>query len=402
MSVKTLTQQILGKISKVKRWQHKFMIQLFPLWLSLRGRYNFTNLSRWGEFGEDTYRQNFNREFDWLSFNSVLVQETLGPHKAIAFDPCFIPKSGKHTPGIGYFYSGCAGRELRGLEFSGIAAIDLSNKNALHLEAIQSTNLRAGETLLDFYARTLCERKQVLQSLANHVAVDAYFARYPFIKTLTSEGFHPVTRLRKDVRLRYLYHGPIQKRKGRPKVFDGRVDLKKLRPDQFTPCAKAPDNSWKAYQAVVNVQSWKRSARVVVVHHFDSMGEIKSIKIYASTDLSLDGADVLHIYRCRFQIEFLYRDAKQHAGLAHCQARNTKKINFHLNTALTAVSLAKVVHYLDIPENARGSFSMADVKTQYANDLLLDRFIATFGHSPQVAKINSLREEIRKLGCIAA
>jgi hypothetical protein len=45
---------------------------------------------------------------------------------------------------------------------------------------------------------------------------------------------------------------------------------------------------------------------------------------------------------------------------------------------------------------------MADVKTQYANDLLLDRFIATFGIGTQLLKINSIRERFRAIGKIAA
>src|SRR5690606_33826251 len=105
---------------------------------------------RWGELGEDTYRHNFGRSFDWLAFNVVLAKETLSAHVALAFDPCFIPKSGKHTPGIGYFYSGCAGREQRGLEFSGIAAIDLAQKTALHLEAVQTIKEQQDDSLLDF------------------------------------------------------------------------------------------------------------------------------------------------------------------------------------------------------------------------------------------------------------
>jgi len=33
------------------------------------------------------------------------------------------------------------------------------------------------------------------------------------------------------------------------------------------------------------------------------------------TDTDLPGPEVLHMDGCRFRIEFLYRDAKQHAGL---------------------------------------------------------------------------------------
>ncbi len=153
---------------------------------------------------------------------------------------------------------------------------------------------------------------------------------------------------------------------------------------------------------IANVYSWKRSARVVIVHHLGLQGNIRSVKIYACTDVAMDGAEVLHAYQCRFQIEFLYRNGKQHAGPAHCQARSQEKLHFHLNTALTAVSLAKAVHHLSTPAEERGAFSMADVKTQYANDLLLSRFIATFGIGSQVSKINSIRERFRAIGKIAA
>ena len=50
-------------------------------------------------------------------------------------------------------------------------------------------------------------------------------------------------------------------------------------------------------------------------------------------------------YKARYQIEFLYQDGKQHVGLADCQARSAAKIHFHLNASLTAVSLAKAVHW---------------------------------------------------------
>ena len=402
MSVKTLTEQILRKISKINPWQHRFMLHLFSIWLALRGRYNFTNLSRWGDFGEDTYRHHFGRSFNWLEFNGALVNDRLDKQRMIAFDPCFVPKSGKHTAGIGYFYSGCAGREQRGLEFCGIAAVDLTDKSALHLEAVQTLDLGAGESPLTFYARVLCQRKQELLALSKYVAVDAYFAREPFISLLTQEGFEVITRLRKDARLRYLYHGPHPKGRGRRKTYDGRIDSYALRMDYFTPCAKAEDDSWIAYHAIVNVQAWKRNVRLVVVHHFDEKGNLKTVRLYACTDLTLDGAEALHMYQCRFQIEFLYRDAKQHAGLSHCQARSKEKIHFHLNTALTAVSLAKAAHHLNIPVEQRRAFSMADIKTLYANDLILNRFIATFGKDLNMNKINHLRERIRKLGRIAA
>ena len=80
----------------------------------------------------------------------------------------------------------------------------------------------------------------------------------------------------------------------------------------------------------------------------------------------------------RFQIEFIYRDGKQHTGFNDCQARSKNKLNFHFNTALTAVIFAKITHWLTIQKEDRGAFSIADVKIVYHNKLLLDLFIEAF------------------------
>lgn len=389
-------------MSSIRRWQFKFMSNLLPLLLAMRGRYNFCNMARWSHYQESTFRENFSRSFDWLEFNTLLAQQFLSDDLAIAFDPSYLPKSGKHTPGIGYFYSGCAGRELRGLELGGLAVIDQCNKAALHLEAVQTVDLNEDESLLDFYARSICERAGPLQQLSRLLLLDAFFSKCSFVDKMRSAGFHVITRLRKDARLRYLYHGPKRKGRGRPKTYDGAIDVRNLRMDHVRACAQAEDGSWIAYELVANVQAWKRTAKLTIVHELCIDGSIKSVRIMASTDLAMDGGEILLAYHSRFQIEILYRDAKQHVGLTHCQARSADKIHFHLNASLTTVSVAKAAYHLGQEQYSERPFSMADIKTQYANELLLDRFISTFGIDPNLSKIKSIRRQFRKLGKIAA
>lgn len=65
-------------------------------------------MARWRSTTESTFKDNYAKPFAWLQFNGLLVRQYLSDDLAIALDPTFIPKSGKHTPGIDYFYSGCA------------------------------------------------------------------------------------------------------------------------------------------------------------------------------------------------------------------------------------------------------------------------------------------------------
>jgi len=194
---------------------------------------------------------------------------------------------------------------------------------------------------------------------------DAYFSRKPFVDQPLASNFHLVSRSRTDGHLRYLYAGPKENRLGAPRKFDGRVDPRDLRDGIFTPCCRAADKPWTGYSAVVDIKSWKRSARVVIVHDLDEQGQITGHRICVSTDLALDGGEQLHLYQYRFQQEFLYRDAKQELGLEECQAYSWQKIDFHLNAALTVGSLAKVAHHLEDEQQRSKPFSIADIVTKY-------------------------------------
>ncbi|MDR0824587.1 MAG: hypothetical protein LBN74_05795 [Prevotella sp.] len=114
------------------------MFEIFMLYLSIPDRINFLQLGRYSRSGEQRFRRQFESGFDFFSFNSFLVSPYMGKRNAVAFDACFIRKSCKHTPGIGYFWSGCAGKVLRGLEVLSLSLIDADTRMSFHLKATQT------------------------------------------------------------------------------------------------------------------------------------------------------------------------------------------------------------------------------------------------------------------------
>ena len=134
---------------------------------------------------------------------------------------------------------------------------------------------------------------------------------------------------------------------------------------------------------------------------FYKNGKPVARKLYFSTDLKMDGMKIVSYYRSRFQIEFLYRDAKQHCGLEDCQAQSKNKLHFHFNTALTTVNVAKL-HWLDTRRSDDEPFSMANFKTVCHNMLLLDRFFSVFAINPNSTKNQHKVNELYKYGLIAA
>lgn len=88
---------------------------------------NFTNLSRYSNLSEKSYRRNYSQAFPFTSLNAHLIDETTSMSDCIigSMDCSFIGKSGKKTFGIDWFYNGSASRVEKGLEISVIAVIDV-------------------------------------------------------------------------------------------------------------------------------------------------------------------------------------------------------------------------------------------------------------------------------------
>jgi len=148
--------------------------------------------------------------------------------------------------------------------------------------------------------------------------------------------------------------------------------------------------------------SLKRIVRIVYIEHYGADEYADGHAILFSTDLTLDPGKIYLYHKQRFQIEFLFCDAKNFAGLEHCQARSAQKINFHVNASLSTVSLAKAIHYLPIPKEERESFSMLDIKTLYFNQYITDLIFSKLALDLSCEKIRQLYDECLSIGRLAA
>lgn len=66
----------------------------------------------------------------------------------------------------------------------------------------------------------------------------------------------------------------------------------------------------KLYTAVVNAVSLGRDVRVVIVDYEDADKKRQARKIFFSTDINMSSRDIFDIYRTRFQLEFVFCDAR--------------------------------------------------------------------------------------------
>ena len=178
MQYQSECQEALKSVANIHKPFEKVFMDVMKLFMAIPDRINFLQLGRYGEFSEQTYRNNFKKDsFDWFSFNEQLVKEHLhGTRKAIAIDPSYISKSGKKIPWLGYFWSGCAGEYKRGLEIMGIGVIDVDNHECMTLGSVQSPDTKTlnniDKTLVDSTCiQHCCCRRFLFQKHIRHTYV---------------------------------------------------------------------------------------------------------------------------------------------------------------------------------------------------------------------------------------
>lgn len=268
------------------------------------------------------------------------------------------------------------------MKLSALAIGDIENQTALHYHAWQTEWQKGTESLRIWYAKQLCSRALELQQMTKILTADAFFSKKPFVDMVCAAGFTFVSRLQHNSYLRYAYTGEQKPGRGRRKAYGGKIDLSNLDTAHFTLLKK--DEYEIVYEGVAHVRSLKRWCKLVVVHVLRN-GAVSKVVAYFSTDKDMEGLVVYQCYKMRYQIAFLFRNGKTHLGLEHTQSRHKEALNFHFNISLSTLNVAKAVHWLSIPKNERGPFSIADIKTQYINELLLDRLIS-YGKDPSVEK----------------
>ncbi len=436
--------------TKIRKSFKTLFIETLILYVVMQ-KTNFTQLAAFGSHNEKTYRSHFEKSgVDTVAFNLELAKSYLEDSigiKALAIDPCYISKSGKHTPGLGYFWSGLAGQAKWGLEILGVGIIDTFRHDCVMLGGFQSPNssmlstdvvIKGGEptrylvgseavtdmdhvresvgnvairrpyhkknvkakidkenpdeieqrfNIIDWYLHILgCLPKEAFD-YTRRVVADAFFSKKPFVDGLTKLGLKIISRFRDDAALYYIYKGPRTGKPGAPKKYDGKVDVGNLNMKVFHEIDYCFDGG-KCYAGIVYSKSLGQAVKVVIWISKDK----NKHKIFFSNDLTLSGHGIVETYRCRFLVEFEFRNAKGFASLEKCQARSTSKIRTHFNMSFTSLNCLKVA--------ARDSgipYSISNLKTLVHGQYLMNRFIDVSGIPADSDLIKKLNNEVFSL-----
>ena len=155
------------------------------------------------------------------------------------------------------------------------------------------------------------------------------------------------------------------------------------------------------YSLVVWPVSLKRKIRLVYVRDQHNPSQ-PGYALLFSTDLEQCPEEVFELYRLRFQIEFIFRDAKQFTGFSDCQARNENALDVHFNVSLMVLNIAVARQRSEMENSEPMVLSMNNIKRRALNDYLLDLFIDKLGLSATLIKFHNNFRDLRNTGVVCA
>ena len=248
---------------------------------------------------------------------------------------------------------------------------------------------------MDFYLEQISDLYDRLADLGvSYWVGDGFYAKQKVFNTVTDLGGYLITRLRSDANLRYLYTGPPKEGPGVPKQYHGKIDWSDpqelaRRFDEVGHLSDRPNV--RVLTTVAGSPHFGHDLRIVLL-----VGpEWEDYVVLASTDTDQHAEEAVQYYRLRCQIELVIRDAKQHTGLTHCQARSQEKLDFHLNMSLTAVNLLRLLAQ-------KAECSLQTYRREAYNRLLIGRLLTKLGLSAEYDRKDRRVQAVVHTGRMAA
>ncbi len=147
-----------------------------------------------------------------------------------------------------------------------------------------------------------------------YVALDGHFGHHQAAQMALENNMHLISKLRKDAALYEKYEGAYGGR-GAKKKYGNRLKYDLLPTKYLKKSGQTGEIITNYYQGIVLHKEFGREINVVIIVKINVKTQKVGHAILFSSDVELGWEKLLDYYSLRFQIEFNFRDAKQHFGL---------------------------------------------------------------------------------------
>jgi len=437
--IKTLQQQLLmDKISTILNCLHPLLdrntyrqLQIISqTLLMMTGRITMLSISRWTEKGGSyrTIQRFFSKDMNWGTLMWAVTKMSLKKSDTIliAGDVTTLTKSGKKTFGLGKFFSSIYSRAVPGIAFQTLSLIDVEERMSWPIlveQMLPKSKQEKSETPKNKKQKRgrgrpkgsknknhravalNAEMTQVLSMLHNlltlirktfqpiYFVYDGAFGNNAAVQMTRQVGLHLISKLRNNSALHFKWDG-VYSGKGRRPIYGDKVDYCNL------PLAHLKSNETKKqictciYQFNAIHKKFADPLNVVIIIKKNiKTGKVARVILF-STDLELKWEEMIDYYRLRFQIEFNFRDAKQHWGLEDFMVIKKQSVFNAANLSMWMVNVSQAILAKSNEE------SIHDLKAQYHGLRYARELLKILPQNTKQINITQLFERIPVLGRI--
>ena len=364
--------------------------------LMMTGRVTQLSMSRWTEKGGSyrTVHRFFQKSIPWDKLNWRLVEMSLPKERGvilIAGDATTVTKSGKRTYGLGKFFSSIYSRAVSGLGFQCLSLIEVErriswpilteqispppkkkksvktkgkkvkrgkgrpkgSKNKNHREVKLNAEMTQVKAMLEKLLKLIGETLKPV-----YFVYDGAFGNNAAVQMTRQVELHLISKLRNNSALYFEWDG-VYSGKGRRPIYGQRVDYNDLSLSHLKSDETEKRIRTRIYQLTTLHKKFADKLNVVIIHKENiTTGKVARIILF-STDLALEWDKLVDYYRLRFQIEFNFRDAKQHWGLEDFMAVKEQSVFNSANLSLFMVNVSRAMLIL------LNQDSILDMKSRY-------------------------------------
>ncbi len=262
------------------------------------------------------------------------------------------------------------------------------NKDKTRLE-LSAELLRINEIL-----KVLLKLIRVFVSV-KHLALDGHYGHNQAVLMARENDLDLISKLRKDAALFEKYEGE-RSRRGRRKKYGEKINYQKLPPKYRYKSEPEGDILTNYYQGVFLSKSFGCELNVVIIEKINVKTQKIGHAILFSSDLALNWEKLMQYYSLRFQIEFNFRDAKQHFGLEDFMTTTETGVENAANLSFLMVNLsAKLL------EQRQGKcVGINDLKSQYRGIKYALETIKLIEPKAEMILIEKVTEVISRIGSI--
>lgn len=394
-------------------------------------RATMLGLSRWSEKGGSyrTIQRLYHSPLNWLTIHWIFLKaHVIDPNRVylLAGDEVVESKAGKKTYGVGRFYSGLAQRVIPSISVLALSLVDVESRQSypLYVQQIMPTSKDKDDPLpqpkrprgrpkgsknhakpdpvlspLLQLLRTMIGtlHAQIAYLQVKHIVLDGNFGNYPSTWMVQQTGLHIISKMKRNATLYLPYAGDKSRRGPTPRYGD-KLNYNQLPARAVTSSRIEDDYRIDTYQLQLYHQDYPDILNVVVIVKTHLLTGKRGHVVLFSTDLTLTAEQVTDYYSLRFQIEFNFRDTKQHWGLDDFMTVTSQALTNSINLSFFMVNFSQVM--LEPYRVHEPDFSVLDLKAQFRARRYLSETIKMLPKTPEPHLISRIWKRLSCFGSI--